>query len=156
NILRPAFRKLFHDWENGVVHDWANGAENFPDLGDPTTTDPNTTPPESLSFGTFPAFVPPTPIPNPPGTADIIVAGDETGPNARNYAGDQHFTNIVGNGDGTADALELHVEGDVVLDGFVGGGGLTTIIIRAGGSITIADGATLSSRQVAADANHWN
>ena len=45
---------------------------------------------------------------------------------------------------------------DVTITGFIGGGGLTNISIHADGSITLGDGATISSRQVAAGENHWN
>ena len=38
-VLRPAFRALFSDWENG-----ANTQPNFPDLGDDTSPDPATDP----------------------------------------------------------------------------------------------------------------
>jgi hypothetical protein len=48
------------------------------------------------------------------------------------------------------------VAGDVILEGFFGGGGLKNITITATGSITLADGATISSRQVALLANHWD
>lgn len=49
-ILRPAFRALFVDWENG--------AQNFPDLGDGVSTDPSdpNAPVSTLTVGT-PKFV---------------------------------------------------------------------------------------------------
>jgi hypothetical protein len=143
-ILRPVFRTLFTDWMDGT--------ENFPDLGDAPTTDPNQTPPASLSFGTFPAFVPFAPTAVAATTGDIVVDGADV----LNFVGNQHFVNILGNGDATADTLELNVIGDVILEGFIGGGGLTDIKVTATGTITVLDGSTVSSRQVGATANHWN
>ena len=51
-LLRPAFKELFTDWQNGAL--------NFPDLGDPTVSDPNSTsiakaelPSHATPFGRF-------------------------------------------------------------------------------------------------------
>ena len=39
DVLRPAFRQLFTDWENGIVVNWDDAA-NFPDLYDMATSIP--------------------------------------------------------------------------------------------------------------------
>jgi hypothetical protein len=154
SLLRPAFRKLFTDWENGRVSKW-DDPNNFPDLGDVPTVDPNAKPPESLSFGVFPAFVPIVPTMVAPATGDIVVDGNRTGANALIYTGNQHFVDIVGNDDGIEDSLELKVSGDVILGGFIGGRGLKNITITATGSITIEDDTRISSREVGSTADHW-
>ncbi len=149
NLLRPAFRVLFTDWQNGTNFP----ADNFPDLGDATTPDPNfATTPGSLAFGRFPAYVPFRPTLVAPTTGTLVVDGDDV----LNLVGKLTFNSIVGNGDASVDSLVLHVIGDVILKGFVGGGGLKNITITATGSITVADGATVSSRQVGLNANHWD
>jgi hypothetical protein len=45
-LLRPAFRAVFTDWENGQ----SNGLTNFPDLGDLATKDSSVTSPASSSL----------------------------------------------------------------------------------------------------------
>jgi len=144
-LLRDAaFRTLFHDWQNG--------SEKFPDLGDRTTPDPNAAPPAAIPFGVFPALLPLSVNLIAPTIGEIAVVGNQT----LSFIGDHHFASVVGNADGIADNVELVVEKNAFIDGFIGGGGLTNITIRAGESITIADGVTVSSRQVDAGANHWN
>jgi hypothetical protein len=139
-----AFRVLFRDWENG--------SENFPDLGDQPTPDPNAVPPATISFGAFPAFQPHVPNIVAPLVGEVTVVGNQT----LSFTGDHHFASVVGNSDGTIDNVELNVEKNAFIDGFIGGGGLRNITIRAGESITVADGVTISSRQVDVGANHWN
>ena len=59
----------------------------------------------------------------------------------------------------TSDALKKQAsttDVNVKITGFIGGHGLTNISIHTGGSITLAEGATISSRQVGDDADHWN
>ena len=145
NLLRPAFRTLFTDWQNGI--------DNFPDLGDSTTDDPNAiTPPSAISFGEFPPYTPFRPTLTAPTTGTLLVDGNDV----LDLVGTLTFNSIVGNGDAIEDSLTLNVNGDVILNGFVGGRGLKNITIIATGSITVADSATISSRQVGLRANHWD
>ena len=117
-----------------------------------------------ITYGTFPAYVPfaPTviaPATATPGPNTLIVSGNLT----LSLLGNQTYIKIVGDGDAIPDSLDLTVTGDVILDGFVGGLGLHNIKIttlqtaaREGGKIILLDDTTVSSRQVAAGANHWD
>src|SRR5262249_558871 len=57
-VLRPVFRAYFRDWQNGP--------HQFPDLGDPTSHDPNTTPmaPSTFVHGSY--ATPFSPVPEDP------------------------------------------------------------------------------------------
>ncbi|MBW1817956.1 MAG: VCBS repeat-containing protein, partial [Deltaproteobacteria bacterium] len=174
NALRyPVFRELFIDWENfGVA---------FPDLDDAPTTDTHVTT-TSFTFGTFSPYVAPTPsliAPTVTNLIEIDILGNVEGvvtdfwpsfdTEAESYGGNLVLHNITGNSAGGQDTLTLYVDGDVLIDGFIGGGGLTDIEINATGTITlqgravgelgnviVENGAVISSRQVAAGANHWD
>jgi hypothetical protein len=94
-----------------------------------------------------------------PGPNILIVSGNQV----VDLVGIQTFVKITGDGVGGPDSLTLNVVGDVILDGFVGGFGLTNITIHAfpvnntdGGTITITEGTTISSRQVTGGSNHWD
>jgi Ca2+-binding RTX toxin-like protein len=72
-ILRPVFRKLFKDWQDGT--------SQFPALGDPTSPDPNTTsiaksqrPTEATAFGPVAAPAPLS-IPIPDSVKQLILDG---------------------------------------------------------------------------------
>src|SRR5262249_28103436 len=68
-LLRPAFRKLFVDWQNGD--------RQFPDLGDPTSPDPNQvalTP--SGSVGSFVSPFDPLPASPAPLGMSLVVHGN--------------------------------------------------------------------------------
>jgi hypothetical protein len=111
--------------------------------------DPNVgTPP--LVFGAFPAFQREAPVLIAPSTGSLVVSGDQ----ALTLTGDRSFTGIVGDGNASTDALDLSVEKNLVIGGFVGGSGLKDIVLRAGQSITVLDGSTISSRQIDIGGNH--
>jgi len=141
-VLRPVFRVLFKDWQNGTA--------TFPKLGDDATADPNDDP--TLRPAATPAYRTPfdaLPDPAPAIGIPITVNGAET----RELNGAVTIAFITGNGDGIADSLVLIVHGNVLITGPVGGGGLGNLTINADGTITIAPGVVISTRQVAAGAN---
>src|SRR5206468_6337865 len=115
DLLRDkAFRKLFKDWQDG--------GENFPDIdqgankklgefGDATSPDPNSvsppvafSPTAAFNYGNVPAYVPVAPTAIAPTTATLVVSGNMivTPP-----AGILHYINIIGDGVGGDDSLEL-------------------------------------------------
>ena len=142
-LREHVFRTLFADWQDTT---------RFPDLGDLPTPDPAAALGHPLQFGTFPTYAAPALTLVPQGGADIVVSGATT----RELPGDARITSIFGDGNGAPDSLDLKVEKNLVLAGFIGGSGLKDVTITAGESITIADGTTISTRQVANGANHWN
>lgn len=136
DLLRPVFRTLFTDWQNG--------SENFPDLGDATSDDPNDTPGIVASpIGALLAPFEPSQIVVPAG-GDLVVAGVQV----IDLAGDVTLDSIVGNGDATADVLTLNVSGRLTLTGGAGGGGLRGLTINAA-AIDIAPGVVVHTRQIA-------
>ena len=73
DILRPVFRALFVDWQNGSL--------NFPDLGDTPSTDPNEVPGGIAPSAHIPPLITPTtPLAVPPTLAglDLVADGDDT------------------------------------------------------------------------------
>src|SRR5262249_11854020 len=71
SLLRDkAFRKLFVDWQDGD--------QQFPDLGDAPTFDPQTGNTTPIIFGTFPAYQEEAPDLVAPTTGDLVVSGDLT------------------------------------------------------------------------------
>ena len=173
SLREDVFRKVFKDWENY--------GECFPPLGDEPTSDTHVTTTPIL-YGAFPAYTAPTPsLVAPSGTVfpisidmdgritGVITDAYALGTSLLPYSGDVVLGNIMGNSSGGADSLTLYIGGNVLIEGFVGGGGLTHITIEAGGTITlqgrtiselgdilVEKGAVLSSRQVAPGANHWD
>jgi len=142
-VLRPVFRSLFVDWQDG--------AEQFPDLGDPTSPDPNRTPiapdvtpgPYLTPWGPAPADpVPPT---DPaPLVVNLVVSGSPT----HEFTGNVNLTGATGNGDASVDSLDLTVHGTLHISGPIGGGGLHDVSINADEIIIYPD-VVLSSRQIA-------
>lgn len=138
DMLRPIFRHLFRDFQNGD--------ENFPDLGDPTSPDPN----ENASIHANPmapmvsVFETRTAQTFPAGQ-DFIVNGNLV----LTLTGDVVLGSVVGNGDATFDSFTLNTTGKVVVTENIGGGGLGNIAINAAGGIEVAPGVTITSRQFA-------
>src|SRR5262249_54836654 len=104
SLLRDkVFRKLFVDWQDGN--------QQFPELGDPPTFDPQTGRTTPVIFGTFPAFEDEVPQLIAPTTGDLVVNGNQTLGMTVGITGTIEFTNIIGNGDATPDNLVLTVTG---------------------------------------------
>src|SRR6266511_2586585 len=141
-LLRPVFRALFKDWQNGALQ--------FPDLGDTPSDDPNATGPgPAVTPGPYVTpFDQPAP-PAPPSGLTIVVTGAQT----VTLPGGVTIASITGNGDGTPDSLVLLVAGDLTLTGPAGGGGLASLTINADGTITVLPGVVIFTRQIAAGAN---
>ncbi|HUH15478.1 MAG TPA: hypothetical protein VML35_06310, partial [Gaiellaceae bacterium] len=103
DVLRPVFRTLFRDWQNGT--------ENFPDLGDAPSPDPNTDP--SVTAVADPPgpyltpFVPQPslPVAAPAGALDVVVTGTQT----LNYVGTTVLGSLTGDGDLTPDEITIVV-----------------------------------------------
>ncbi len=141
--LRPVFRTLFLDWQDGAV--------NFPDLGDAPATDPNSVPGGITPTSTIPPlvtpFVPP-PIVAPPAGMSIIVSGDLE----LDFTTDVVITSITGDGAGP-ESLILNDPGHQVrFVGPVGGLGLLNLTVTAG-NITVDPNVVISTRQVAGGAD---
>ena len=163
-VLRDAaWRRLFTDHENGEPASRNIPSLNYPDHGDPTSPDPAaSTLNVPITFGAFPAFerFTPTIVPTTVNPADpeewvadgnLVINGVGTEDNP--FVIDK----VVGNEDGAIDSVTVNVTGKVVVTGFIGGGGVSTITINAD-EIEIGEEAFLTSRQVGplgnAD-NHW-
>jgi autotransporter-associated beta strand protein len=135
-LLRPVFRRIFVDWQNG--------GEQFPDLGDMPSPDPNLNP--SIVSSPLPpivsVFETPTVEPLPDGE-DFVISGVTE----LTFSRDLVLGTVTGDGDTLADSLTLRVDGEVLITEFVGGRGLNNLVIEATGGIRIAPGVTVASRQ---------
>ena len=97
--LRPVFRSLFRDWQNGGL--------NFPDLGDTASVDPNTNPLITPDVNPGPYLTPFT-QPFPP-TAPTGIALVVSGVQALTFQGTTVISSITGDGSGPVDALTITV-----------------------------------------------
>lgn len=119
-LLRPIFRQLFVDWQNG--------AEQFPDLGDDPSADPNgcavpgCLPPDVRITDYATPFEPLDPVDLPP--LEVLVVD---GPTVLGYAADTAFGTITG--DGTGDELSITVAGEARFTAAVTG--LTGLTVTA-------------------------
>ncbi len=151
DLLRPAFKVLFDDWQNG--------AQNFPDLGDEATRDPNLdTPPVNLSFGQFPEYQEYVPNLVAPSVADVITVSGHV---VLNFGSHHEFQDLSIQGDDVddilnPDILEIIVDDIALITGFISASNLEGLVIKAGSWISLAEDATISGRQVNVAANHWN
>jgi hypothetical protein len=140
-LLRPAFRSLFSDWQNGPLQ--------FPTLGDPASPDPNQFPEGSYEpSATIPNLATPfdqLPSVDTPAGLTYIVSGTQV---VDEGDADLTIETIRGNGDATRDSLTLTTTGSVRIVGDVGGAGLLDLTIVAG-RIHVEPSVTISTRLTA-------
>ncbi|HZM80393.1 MAG TPA: FG-GAP-like repeat-containing protein, partial [Candidatus Limnocylindrales bacterium] len=146
-LLRPVFKKLFRDWQNGPLL-------QFPGLRDGTSPDPNQ---NLIPLPTQVKYVTPfeqRTVATPSGPL-LIVSGAmnlDCSVLACTSGGDLKISGIRGNGDAIADTLVLTVR-NLTITGAVGGGGLAGITLIASGTILVGADVVISARQIAASAD---
>ncbi|HZB23767.1 MAG TPA: hypothetical protein VE444_07960, partial [Gaiellaceae bacterium] len=142
-VLRPVWRALFTDW--------LNGTEQFPDLGDAPSPDPNTDPSVTKNADPPGPYVTPftpqpsTPAPAPSGAVNLVITDTTVLPT---FKGTTVIASITGDGVGGPDSVEIVVQsatasittlavdlignaftrlsGDFLADGFAAGQEITT------------------------------
>jgi hypothetical protein len=113
------------------LHRLAERPLQWPDLGDPTSPDPNQFAPGTyLPDATLGDLATPFDAlagPAPPAGQAIVATGDDV----RIFAGDVVIDSITGDGVGGADSITIQAGGSVRITGNVGAGGLAGLVIEA-------------------------